>query len=287
MPPTRDRPSPSPTPGGFEEPPDEARSALREADEKEGRHAITRAGLVHLEEGETMRKAMCLQGPATMLLGAALTASAALAIHAQPARAAQFYIDQVAWTAAAGGDVATLELLVASEVAKADEVASAPSDGEFINTSSLTFQGTATGLSQQFQLNLLESTGFEFRTSGNQPGLEPNGNTLEDFEQQFETGVFALAMFVSEQQRDATAWTLYDADDDVIESFSLPDQATSEFYGVVSDTRILRAEVIHPDSPTDNLGIGTHYFAEVPEPASLPILVLGSLAAASIGCRRR
>lgn len=240
-----------------------------------------------LEEGETMQKAIRLRRAATILLGVALTTGGALAIHAQPARAAQFYTDQVAWTAAAGSEVATLDLLVASEVAKADEVGSAPSDGELINTSSLTFQGTATGLSQQFQLNLLESTEFEFRTSGNQPGLEPNGNTQEDFEQQFERGVLALAMFVSEQQRDTTAWTLYDAEDGVIDSFSLPDQATSEFYGVVSDTPILRAEVIHPDSPTDNLGIGTHYFVEVPEPTSLSGLVLGSLAAASIGGPRR
>jgi len=230
-----------------------------------------------------MQKARRLQRATTMLLGAALTAGSALAVLAPPARAAEFYSDQGAWTAAAGSGVVTLDLLVASEVAKADEVASAPSDGDIIDTDSLTFQGAATGLGQQFQLSLLESTEFEFRTSGNQPGLEPNGNTLEDFEQRFETGVFALAMFVSEQQRETTAWTLYDADGDVIDSFSLPDQATSEFYGVVSGTPILRAEVIHPNSSTDNLGIGTHHFVEVPEPTLLSVLALGGLAAASIG----
>jgi hypothetical protein len=190
---------------------------------------------------------------------------------------AVFFGDETSWTDATVTSVHTLDLFQATEVAKANEVTSAPGDTSLLGTSTLTFAPAETAFEQTLTLSLLESTDFEFRTSGNQPGLEPASNTREDFSVTFSDGVLAFAMILSEQQ-ESSQWSLFDVNDQLIDSFSLGGSLDNRFYGVTSHTRpIFRAEVIHPDSPTDNFGIGTFYFTNVPEPGSAGLLAASAL----------
>ena len=214
---------------------------------------------------------------------------ACMALWSGSATAATFFTSLGDWQAAAGAPQEVLDMFTAADVAKADEVVAPPSDTDILNTSSLTFSSGPAGISQDMVLSLLESPTFEFRTSGTQPGLEPSSNTAEDFQVTFSVGVSAFAIVVTEQQN-ASTMTLFNADDQPIDNANIPGSTSNSFLGVVSATTITRISVSHPNSPTDNFGIGTIRFvtadsAAIPEPTSIALLLLGG--AATLRRRRR
>lgn len=198
--------------------------------------------------------------------------------------AVNFYTDFTTWSNAVTESISTVDLYDANEVALADEVGSAPSDGVTLPTSVLTFDSANTGLDQDLTIQLLESAQFVFRLSGPRLGLEPASTSLEDFRQTFSAGVYAIAFEITEQQQPAT-WNLYDINDQLVGTTNR--SGTGDFfYGVISDTQIAYAEWIHNPGLTDNVGIGTQYFVTVPEPG-LIAAITGLFAVGLVVWRRR